>query len=426
MKLKSILLSLLTLVTALNVWAQDEPAKPKFKIDGEFRTIGEYRDGYAAPLKDELQVPASVIRSRARINFSFKNDKYETYLSIQDARAWGDQFLLKEQYKNPLNVFEAWAKYNFNEEFGVKIGRQELQYGLGRILSGRNWRDQALSHDALVFQWEKGKKMKFHVGLSKSTNSMVEWSGTYYTNTYGYHKHMVFAAYTNKLTENITLNLLDLYMSYQNTAGDPQDVKGYNTIGGNLIYNSDGLFADGTFYYQHANWGDADADKLSSMMFAVGAGYKFGKHSVKVGYDYYKGQDPESEKNTVFRSPYWAAHMFLGSMDYFMGGIPSYGVNDIYVNAEFALGEKRTLGLSIHQLGYNEDVADMDSKSVGTELGLSYSCKVAKGVVFKGGYAMMLPTDTYKMVKFGNEDTETRPAQWAWAMIIFKPTFLNQ
>ena len=79
--MKRIVLAAAFLGLASLTFGQEAP-KPNFKLTGEFRTLGEYRDGYAAPLKTDVDVPGTVIRSRTRFTADYKLDKLTTKITF--------------------------------------------------------------------------------------------------------------------------------------------------------------------------------------------------------------------------------------------------------------------------------------------------------------------------------------------------------
>ena len=60
----------------------------QFKVDADFRTRGELRNGYITPAV-ENSTAASFVSQRSRINFSFAKEMISMKLGIQDVRVWG-------------------------------------------------------------------------------------------------------------------------------------------------------------------------------------------------------------------------------------------------------------------------------------------------------------------------------------------------
>jgi hypothetical protein len=420
MKMFRLLLTLVAMAMVSGAYAQEE-AKASFKLSGMFRTLGEYRDGFGKPLVKDVSVPASVIRARTRFTAEYTKDKLTTKLTIQDTRSWGSQYITANDVSEPLHVFEAWAKYQFTPKLALKLGRQQITYGFNRLLDNVDFSNQGLSHDAAVLQYETPENTKLHFGFSKSSATKFSSAGEAYTNS-GYHKHMAFMFYSNKLSENVTLNILDLFLTYQGETS-PENVRGLNTLGGNLIYDSEGLFADLTSYYQHASRGALNTNKVSAYMVAAGVGMKFGKSSLKLCYDLYSGKDVGSNENTTFDKLYGGGHRYLGHMDYFTT-IPEQGINDLYLEFKTTINDKSSLLANLHYLSSTNAITNYSS-ALGTELDMAYSYKAAKEAEFKFGYSFMLPTETYKAVWLKDNNADTRFANWFWVMATFTPTFLN-
>lgn len=442
MKIRHLLLTILALGFAATTYAQENreqsKKKSKFKLNGLFRTIGEYRDGYAKPIIKDAGTPGTVIRNRIQLNALYTSDKFSTKLTIQDARAWGSSYILKEEgysaqegdiYETPLHVYEAWAQYNINKNWGIRLGRQEMKYGEGRVMWHRAWRDQGLTHDAAVLRYEK-EKTKFHFAFSKSSNFMTHtsknWAGSPYVNSFGYHKHMALAFFTTELAKDLKLNLLDVVITTQGSRA-PESVYAKNTVGGNLLYKKKEGFLGGlTFYHQmgEVESTGAEAKEVSAMMFDVNAGYKTDKYMVKVGYDYYSGQKADEDKITSFDMLYSGRHKFDGRMDYFFS-TPTYGLSDLYLLTSYKVNKKTELTASYHMFAATEEIPNLDSKSYGSEVDLALSTKLAKGVGLKLGYSFYLPNDGTRAIKLKGSDADLRFANYGWVMISFKPKFIN-
>ncbi len=439
MKVRFLLICVSAILFATELWAQNEAqdkTKGKFRLNGEFRTTAEYRDGYAKPLLQDDEVPASVIRSRVRFTAQYEKTKFETKLTLQDARAWGSNYSLKEEgyeakegdmYENPLHIYEAWAQYNVTPRWGIRLGRQELRYAEGRILWHRRWRDQGFTHDALLVRYQK-EKTEFHIGASKSSSFMTKtngsWAGTSFQNDFGLHKHMALVFFTTELTEGLTLNFIDFMFTKQGPRS-PEHTYAKNTVGGNLLYKSPNIESGATFYYQQGTEeGNAAEREVSARMFNVNAAYKISGFLARAAYDYYSGQKKGEEKKTVFDMVYGGRHRFTGRIDYY-SAVPTFGLTDLYFQTGYNFGKKAKILISYHMFSATEEITGLDSKSYGSELDIECSAKLAKEVSLKMGYSFYLPNDGTRIIKKIDPDADLRFANFGWAMIIFKPKFLN-
>jgi hypothetical protein len=112
-------------------------------------------------------------------------------------------------------------------------------------------------------------------------------------------------------------------------------------------------------------------------------------------------------------------------MDYFYVGnhANSVGLTDIHASATYKVGEKANLFAKVLNFSSQEDLPSGE-KSLGTEVDLVYSQEF-KGFTLKVGYSHMFPSDGMYELKGIAEDNTADIQNWAWAMLIIKPKFLN-
>ena len=226
------------------------------------------------------------------------------------------------------------------------------------------------------------------------------------------------------------------------------------TVGTRLTYKKDKLSVNGAFYMQMGVHGDrnnvfTDVDgeynkEVSGMNYGVNVSYKItDKFTAGLGYEYMSGNSQVDTSasylrtNHAFTPFYGTNHKFNGYMDYFYVGnhVGSVGLQDIYVKAKYK-AEKFWVGLDVHLFSAANDVWDgfkfgqdlsagtdalaeattqveidaaqeqIDgvndekytaytmSSGFGTEIDLTFGFNLAKGVAFKGGYSMMMATET--------------------------------
>jgi hypothetical protein len=224
--------------------------------------------------------------------------------------------------------------------------------------------------------------------------------------------------------------------------------------------------------------------KIEAMNYAVDVSYKItDKFTATLGYEYLSGNSQVDttleylRTNNAFNPFYGTNHKFNGFMDYFYVGnyIGSVGLQDIYLGGKYK-GDKFWVGATAHMFmaandvwdgfKYGQDLtaitkaqtdliaaggatqaqldaaqADVDgvmnkkytnytmSSSLGTEIDLTFGFNLAKGVVFKGGYSMMIATETLAYLKgttdYQGQGRTDQNSSWAWAMIIIKPKFIT-
>jgi len=267
------------------------------------------------------------------------------------------------------------------------------------------------------------------------------------------------------------------------------------TVGTKLNYKKDKLTIGANFYSQLGLQGGAFATdingdyekEISAMLYGIDVSYKItDKLTAGVGYEYQSGQSQTDTSSSYLRvnhafSPFYGTnHKFNGLMDqFYVGGQHgNVGLQDINVKLKYK-AEKFWVAAAVHMFAATGDVwdgykfgkddaaanvvltdelaaattqAQTDAaqakydafadtkytafdmeKSLGTEIDLTFGFNLAKGVAFKGGYSMMLATETLSYLKNVKHTTGDNIGQgrtdqtnnWAWAMLVFKPKFIT-
>jgi hypothetical protein len=154
----------------------------QFTVDAQVRPRFEYRHGYKTLFPDNVD-PAAFVSQRTRLNFGYKTEKLNFYLSAQDIRVWGDVPQLNLADENGFSLHQAWGEMLFNSELFLKIGRQEIVYDDQRFLGNVDWAQQGRSHDAAVLKYEPSF-MKLHFGAAYNQDKEALTGNVLTTNTY--------------------------------------------------------------------------------------------------------------------------------------------------------------------------------------------------------------------------------------------------
>lgn len=416
----------------------------QFTLSGEFRPRTEYRQGYKA-LSDSGQSNALYTDQRTRLNLDYKAETFQTFLSLQDIRTWGSQSQLNST-DGLMSVHQAWGKVKFNKKFALKFGRQEMVYDDHRIFGSVGWAQQARSHDAGIFTY-KDSTLSIHFGgaFNQDSPQMVTTS---YTVPKSYKAMQFF--WLNKDFGKVKMSLLFLNNGQQvNTTdkdGNPTFHDNYTQIvGTRTVYKGGkfGLAFNG--YYQMGKTAQAPARDVSAYLLGLDLSYKVSKAvSFTLGYELQSGNSQTdttaayAETQHAFSPYYGTNHKFNGFMDYFYVGNHggNVGLQDIYLKSKFKV-KKVTFGLHGHVFLTAADVLNAQNtteisamnSTLGTEIDASAAFKLAKGVTCKAGYSQMFGTRTLAAIK-GNTDYLGNPtvfgtSNWAYLMIIVKPTFLS-
>ena len=279
--------------------------------------------------------------------------------------------------------------------------------------------------------------------------------------------------------------------NYSQTIGTRLTFKKNKLSIAGAFYSQMGRHGDRTkvFTDQHTTFQEEYNKEISAMNYGLEVSYKITeKFTAGVGYEYLSGNsqidtsDSYNRTNHAFNPFYGTNHKFNGLMDYFYVGnhIGSVGLQDIYLKLNFK-AEKFWVGVDAHMFSAANDVwdgykfntalndatqaqtdliatgtatqAQLDaaqlvidgvndtkytsntmSAGLGTEIDLTFGFNLAKGVAFKGGYSMMMGTETLAYIKgttYANGNTNTgqgrtdQNSSWGWAMIIIKPSFIG-
>lgn len=398
----------------------------QFTLDGEFRPRTEYRNGFGSIIPDAADAGFG-ISTRARLNAGFKTEAYKFYLSLQDVMVWGEnRQLLPYDQNNSFAVFEAWADISLGSGFSTKLGRQVISYDDERIFGALDWAQQGRNHDAALIQYKKNKFM-LDLGLAFSQDysdpTGFRSVGTGYNTTGLFTYKSMQYAYLKQAGENFSGSLLLLNTGFQKFEVDnvtPDGVNSLQTLGTHLEYKKGSFGAAANAYFQ-----TGDQVKSASLL-GLDITYKASpKVGLGAGIEIISGNDTSTTKSEAFFPLYGTNHKFNGFMDYFYVGnhANSIGLFDVHVSANFTLSE--TSSLMVKALNFSgQEALPSGEKSLGTEIDLVYSKKF-KGYSLVLGYSQMFASDGMYELKGVTEANAADSQNWAWAMLVIKPKFLN-
>ncbi|AYN67709.1 hypothetical protein D1013_10160 [Euzebyella marina] len=406
----------------------------QFLLDGEFRPRTEYRNGFGGIIPDAVD-PGFAISTRTRLNAGYKFSSYEFYLSLQDVMVWGEnRQILPYDQNNSFAVFQAWAKLDLGKGFSTKLGRQVISYDDQRIFGGLDWAQQGRNHDAALINY---KKNKFYMDLGLAFNqdfsnpAGFQSIGTAYTTTGFFSYKTMQYLYLKQSGEHLSGSFLLLNNGFQNFSGEgdaqvADGVSNLQTFGTHLNYKS-GQFGAALNAFLQTGERQNSVDVGGAYLLGLDLTYKASpKIALGVGTELISGNKADTtDKTEAFFPLYGTNHKFNGFMDYFYVGnhANSIGLFDIHASANFKLGEKS--GLLLKVLKFNgEQELPSGEKSLGTEVDLVYSHSF-NGYALKIGYSQMFSASGMYELKGVAEDAAASSQNWAWAMLIIKPKFLN-
>lgn len=408
----------------------------QFTVSGEFRTRGEYRDGYNT-IPTSSTKPLTMVGQRTRLNVFYQKDKLTTYISLQDARIWGEDKWKSDN--NGLGLFEGWVEYRFNNNVALKAGRQPLIYDDQRLFCSGDWRTFAEAHDvARLLFTSNDNSLNFHIGYAINNDGTIEndpFLKEYSLKSIQY-KNMVYGHLNKSWDNGLNISVVGVRDGFQNdpnVTSQPDPLKVYyrNTFGPYLEYQTNPWFFSAAGYLQRGT--AQDNRNIKANFYSARAKYMFtSKNSLMLGYDHYSGTDFSSSdaltETGTFSTLYGPGHKFLGYMDYF--GVPERhgaGINDLLLRANIGIGKKGELEATLHQFNLPEEYLSNGTrvnKNLGQELDLVYSYKLDNAIAIKAGFSTFFYTETMEQLK-GRTPGQGDSALFGWVMLVVKPTFFS-
>lgn len=423
----------------------------QFTLNAELRTRGEANHGYRT-LPIESSETAYFVSQRTRLNLKYKNDKFTTYISLQDVRLWGQENIANktgiQSSSVGVDVSQAWFDWNFKENWGLKTGRQIWSYDDGRILASRNWNQYALSWDAILLHYDK-ENFHFHFGSSfnntytsfnkqsiYSSDSIVTPGEYPYEEPLGHRiKYFNFARFEYQATKKLKLSLTEYLASYLN----PFTTSTYYSLSTTALhfnYQSKKLSLLGNAFYQYGQ--KTSENKGSAYMFTLEAKVKSGMLVWGLGADIISGRNMKTEssaKNTrAFDLMYGARFKYNGWMNYYIlpNDTREGGLADIYPSTKMILSKKSTIMATYHVFflmqDVNHDIVGGDysylNKKLGGELDMNYTYKYDRSFNIQLHFSYYLANDNTDFLKNIARDKSTTP-YWASLMLTYKPEFFK-
>lgn len=400
----------------------------KVLVDAEIRPRIEYRDGYSKPLTEGSD-PGIFAIQRTRLNFAYISDEFNSLITLQDARTFGQTSNMSETATT--GVYEAWGEvplWKLGAWF--KIGRQALTFDDNRLFSSPAWSNSGTSHDVALLKYQSDD-IKAHLGYAYNNNVAIS-SETYYQPVSKY-RSLAFIWLSKNLTESLNISAIGVDEGVQDTL-----ISGRNnytkinqhhafTFGGNLKFENEQFPITGyaTAYFQAGK--SSLGKSLSGKLLALKIGFKpTNLLTVNIGADYLSGDDDISNNTqTNFKKLYGADHTFNGIMDYWNTPIAN-GLLDYYSGLELKIGKKINVQSKFHIFNSDKSLykgGENRGTNLGSELDLIINYKLNPVVSVEAGLSRYFSTENTLLAK--GISKQTRQPLWAYVMFSFKPTFLK-
>jgi hypothetical protein len=393
---------------------EDQLARQRIRVSGQYRLRPEFVtnvENFNSALDEDQNLFAS---HRVRLGVEAEPiSGWSGRFVFQDVRGWGvnDPYALDRS--NSLRVHEAYLKAALVPGWAeMKLGRQEWNFGGGRMISKSNWSQGGRSFDGadLTFTWEKYVRADLLLALMderSASDGKDSWFGGAYI-TVPYVEGMEFDVY-----------LLYLY--------DDRDLARRNvgTLGGRVAGKMPfhpALFVDleatmqfGTVtegYLLDNTLGD---NKHVATAYHVEVGYEIpvpaAKPVVAVFFDSASGDGntspthPDNSAHYGFIPMFPTAHGFLGKMDLFtltniwdLGGrVQATPLKDLTLSLEFhSLHLVSDTGALPRGNMANSSVPEPVPTDLGTEIDFWVDYRLNEHFALGGGYSILLPGGALK------------------------------
>lgn len=411
------------LLLVLGLSLADPVIQAQFSIDAQLRSRFEFRDGYQR-LAVSSSVPAMLISQRTRISFRYEDEKIILVFAPQDVRIWGgDQVGASSAVpNNTLGLFEGYAEIKLGEIGWVSVGRQPLVYDSRRLLGDRNWNQNGISYDALVFKLHPNK-WKIHLGLTWNTLKESLADNFYPSSKI---KTQEYLWINRKLNDQWEISLLHLATGIS-ASDSTNKIRFRQTTG--LYATSRGTHYGfwGNAYYQYGV--NARGMKVSALLVDADFNYSLSKLKAGMGISYLSGNHVTGEaqdKDRLFDVFNGNLHLYFGFMDYFKSfgsHTTQGGLMDSYLYLEY----KPVKDISIKNIVHHFRLAQTNEISpknpdLGWENDLVCGYRFNTWGNIEAGYLFYLPTASLKEIQ---KRSEHKFSQFFYLQLTLVPSLLK-
>lgn len=373
----------------------------QFSIDAQLRNRFEIRDGYQK-LTEKGSNPTFLISQRTRLSFLYENKFLRLKLTPQDVRIWGDQTTQSSTGPgdNPsLDLLEAYAEIKLGNNGWVSAGRQQLVYDSKRLLGDRNWNQNSIAYDALVFKIQV-KGWNLHAGASWNTLKEILSENPYPSARI---KSLNYLWLSRKFSDQLKLSLL--HISSGMTLTDTTNPMNFrHTTGLYTEYKFRNISAWGNVYYQYGK--NQKGNNVSAFLIDADASYKLGRFTPGLGLGYLSGNRKSigsGDTDNLFDPLYGNRHRFFGSIDYFRSyaaDTKKGGLSDIYLWLEYSFSKKVSLRNTTHYFALaHTNPGTSKEKELGIENDLLLKFKFSDWGDLESGYCFFQPTESLKTIQ---------------------------
>jgi len=326
------------------------PSSNRLKVSGEIRSRAEYRSLLDYKTVASMDQSDDFALLRTRLNFDVDvNERMRALVQIQDSRKFGEEATTtSDEAGVDLHqaYFEAVLNQSATAPLALRVGRQELRLGSGRLVAECPWSNVGRSLDGLRLTWKGDSwsadffEMLVQEAGSGSTDDDRAFAGAHYAyqgsngrrfDVYAYYRHYADGSFTGET----------------GSTGDLRDV----TTGARTLLESDTWDCEGEIAFQT---GERAEDNVEAWMAVARCGYTFGglgwRPRLGLEYNFASGdEDPADGRHQGFDDLYGLRHFVLGVGDY--TGRSNLHDVDLQVSAKPSENWKISVDYHIFHLG---------------------------------------------------------------------------
>ncbi|MDD5561738.1 MAG: alginate export family protein [Candidatus Omnitrophica bacterium] len=395
----------------------------KAGVNERFRYEYKHNFDFSKSSKDSgsLFFNRFIVNAKATLGDNQGKDKIVIFLEGLDAQVGGYQLKPAKNQKDGFDLHQAYVDFCniLDSVFDLKIGRQELKYGAGRLIAAPTWSNRIRSFDAVVLRY---RPSELYVDLFFGADVKYDDDNFNYIQ----HKEKIMGIYGG-YQANKNVPKIEFYFLPQRIKNATVKSTRY-TAGARLQGEVPGkILYDIELPYQ---FGKINHKSIKAYAFHAGLSHVFRDMlwEPKMVFEYNQAsgdKDPNDGVNNTFLPLYQTTHDPYGLMDFFRWE----NMREISLNVNLCVTNKLKLTpqvnffwlMSTNDSWYDStgavlrtDSSGLRSHYAGQEVSLRASYEVNKNIKLESGYAHFF-TGGYVKDSGANDD-----ADWLYAQLAFK------
>ncbi len=348
----------------------------------------QYRGRYEHRSTSNGASSQGALLQRARFGLTGRwRDWLDVRVELQDVRNWGDEVVTTSLSSFGFDAHQAYATLTATAGLELRVGRQAIRYGNGRLVGDYDFLQQGRSFDALRV---RHRISDFSMDAFFAVLDAGDYGAT--ATTYGSEAdhHLAGAELRYAMMPAFRAHLLGLF--------ERRGVDGYRHGTAGAMIRGDVkkmLHYSAEGYYQFGeSYGD---NSFSAFLAAADLKARFGVKTrpfLGVGVTAASGDETPSDKlHQSFRTNFGSPHLFHGEMDAFVD-LPNGAGDRGLLDTHATLGIEPLADLSMHvKFHIFRAMLDRDGEYFGQEIDLKASYSFWNHVEATAFYGMFLPGD---------------------------------